>query len=317
MNMPTTGETILGTGRPSGGAAILALALSPTGDGSPALAATIVGLLVSHDGGRTWGADEGPMGRAPILAAAFSPAFASDRLALLGGQGTICRAHDLRGWLPARLPRANICVTSLACSTDFAEDGVVLAATAEDGVLRSGDRGASFETWNFGLLDLEVVALTLSPHFGHDGIALAATPTGLYRTTNGGRSWREVLEARAAAAFTGVVSAEMEGGARTIAIAEDGAVYRSDDLGQHWRVMTMPRSVGDLTTVALLPGGTIIVGATTGIAHSRDGGDTWADWPTAAPVISLASHVPPATAGTLLVGLADGTILRADSNPVA
>ncbi len=66
------------------------------------------------------------------------------------------------------------------------------AATIGDGILRTRDRGVSWDAWNFGLLDLEVLALAISPDFANDETLFAATATGIFRSPNAGRAWREL-----------------------------------------------------------------------------------------------------------------------------
>jgi hypothetical protein len=61
----------------------------------------------------------------------------------------------------------------------------------EDGVLRSWDRGISWAGWNFGLLDLNVYALAISPEFRADETLFVGVESGVFRSGNGGRAWRE------------------------------------------------------------------------------------------------------------------------------
>jgi hypothetical protein len=72
------------------------------------------------------------------------------------------------------------------------QDGIVFAGTLEDGVLVSQDRGQSWVAWNFGLFELEIISLVLSPNFARDETVLIGTPSGLYYSYNGGRAWREL-----------------------------------------------------------------------------------------------------------------------------
>ena len=55
---------------------------------------------------------------------------------------------------------------------------------------RSADRGQNWARWNFGLFDLRVLALAVSPDFSHDETVFAGTETGIYVSKSGGRSWR-------------------------------------------------------------------------------------------------------------------------------
>jgi len=83
-------------------------------------------------------------------------------------------------------------VSSLVISPNYTHDGTLLAGTMEDGVFRSADRGSHWVAWNFGLLDLNVLYVAISPHFACDEILFAGTETGIFRSTNVGRAWREM-----------------------------------------------------------------------------------------------------------------------------
>jgi ligand-binding sensor domain-containing protein len=122
----------------------------------------------------------------------------------VGAQGDIAVSRDAgESWGIATLPiRAE--VIALAASPDVASDGIVLAATMRDGVLRSADGGATFHAWNFGLLDLAVNALAVSADFARDGHALAATDHGVYVSRNSGRAWRALTLPAELAPFTAV-----------------------------------------------------------------------------------------------------------------
>jgi photosystem II stability/assembly factor-like uncharacterized protein len=122
----------------------------------------------------------------------------------LGAQGDIAVSRDAgESWGIATLPiRAE--VIALVASPDVAKDGVLLAATMRDGVLRSDDGGATFHAWNFGLLELAVNAIALSQRFERDGHALAATDHAVYLSRNGGRAWRALTLPEDLAPFTAV-----------------------------------------------------------------------------------------------------------------
>jgi len=79
-------------------------------------------------------------------------------------------------------------ISALATSPNFADDGTILAGSIEDGVFCSMDRGVQWAAWNFGLLDLHVLCMALSPHFGRDETVFVGTETGLFRSTNGGHA---------------------------------------------------------------------------------------------------------------------------------
>jgi photosystem II stability/assembly factor-like uncharacterized protein len=110
----------------------------------------------------------------------------------IGANGDIAVSRDGGAtWGLSQLP-VKAEVMALAASPDYPNDGLVLAATARDGVLRSTDGGATFHAWNFGLLDLNINALAISPAFARDGHVLAASDHAVFLSRNGGRAWREL-----------------------------------------------------------------------------------------------------------------------------
>ncbi|HEY0782548.1 MAG TPA: hypothetical protein VGE98_08845 [Thermoanaerobaculia bacterium] len=69
--------------------------------------------------------------------------------------------------------------------------GATYAATADGGVFRSVDHGATWSAANQGLADLAVQDLRADP--ADPAVLFAATQSGLYETTDGAASWRQVL----------------------------------------------------------------------------------------------------------------------------
>ena len=55
----------------------------------------------------------------------------------------------------------------------------------DDGVYRSADRGVRWVAFNFGLLDLHVSCLAVSPDYADDETLLAGTESGIFESTNG------------------------------------------------------------------------------------------------------------------------------------
>src|SRR5262245_34349985 len=106
------------------------------------------GLYRSTDGGKTWDyAYESLNLQAPLttVTVALSPTFASDLTLFAGVQGCILHSFDAgHTWYIAQLPTPPPLVTSLVVSPDFANDGVLIAGTMEDGIFRSGNQG---HTW--------------------------------------------------------------------------------------------------------------------------------------------------------------------------
>lgn len=139
-----------------------------------------------------WTAKQGWQPTAPQFAQVPISAIAtSGKTLLIGSADGVARSLDGgKTWVLATLP-VKAHVLALALSPCFEQDGIAWAATAQDGVLRSPDHGATWHAWNFGLLDLGVNALAASSNFAEDDTLYAATEHGVFISENQGRAWRE------------------------------------------------------------------------------------------------------------------------------
>jgi len=162
------------------------LALMPQPDGA-CLAATEAGLWQFTPQAARWQPTAPQIAQVSLTAVA-----ACGDLWLVGANGDIARSTDGgETWQLAHLP-ARARVLGLAVSPAFANDGIALAATAEDGVLRSADQGITWHAWNYGLLDLAINAIALSPNFGEDETCFVASDYAVFMSVNGGRAWQEL-----------------------------------------------------------------------------------------------------------------------------
>jgi photosystem II stability/assembly factor-like uncharacterized protein len=238
------------------GGSVTALARA---EGNVVFATTPVGVHRSADGGHFWrlSGTEAGVAFAEAVAVAGSHIFAGAPDGLhLSKDGGETWQHALTG---SRI--AAVC----------AGGGIVLAGTDTDGVLRSEDAGAHWSGVNAGLLDLEVLAVCLSPNFRSDRVAFVGTASGLYRSRNGGDSWRAVetgLEEPA-------VQAVAMGSDRLVVVGTeaDGLVV-SEDGGATWH---QPSALAELSvwSVAISPHGSIAAATDTGLFVSADRGHSW------------------------------------------
>jgi hypothetical protein len=314
-----------------------ALATSPTfAHDGVCYAACRSGLYRSADGGATWEDAYSSLGLvAPLgtLSVATSPASASGEHSVFAGVsgGVLRSTNGGASWLSTLLPSPPPLVSGLAVSPDYARDDTVLAATVEDGVFRSGDRGSQWESWNFGLLDLEVYCIALSPAFGGppgsggDETLYVGTETGIFRSTNGGRAWREVdFDIDLAPVLSLALSPDYARDGRLYAGTESHGLYRSDDRGRTWQRVgaTVPPLAGmpaqSVSALVLSPAypakPQLLAMLANALIVSRDDGTTWEAWevgldlgPGAACVAAPLGLDPGAP---LLVGLLDGRVLR-------
>jgi hypothetical protein len=181
---------------------------------------------------------------------------------------------------------------ALSLSPAFDQDGIALAATAKDGVLRSADGGAAWHAWNYGLLDLGVNALALSSEFGADATCFAATDHAVFMSTNNGRAWSELPIGMDNGPFTSIAIVETRHGASLRVGAEGSGLWSSAEPYDEWQRVKGLRA--DEINY-LLPG----VAATTSGLYSAAGAK-WAKLSGEGDVVCLASLDD----GTLIAGTA-------------
>lgn len=214
---------------------------------------------------------------ATITAAAAPNVYPHHPLILIGSVDGIARSTTSgRKWNSSTLTQPSQ-VSQIVLSPDFESDGIAFAATLEDGVLRTTDEGQRWYSWNFGLLDLETLALAVSPDFATDETVYVATGTGVFRSTNGGRAWRELAfagegpQAEEALPPTGVaVTHDI-----LVVSTEAKGLYYSRDRGDTWFKRNAFRS-GQTNTLAVShDGARLLLAAPSAISISADSGVTW------------------------------------------
>ena len=215
------------------------IALSPNfEEDGVCFAASTGGLLVSHDGGQTWKQHNALLEGQVITAVALSPSYPQDGRLFVGMPGGILVTSDDGGeWRTAVMPRETPQISVITCSPAFADDGIVFVATDGDGVFRSTNQGIAWDACNFGLLDLSVISLAVSPAFSDDETLLAGTSTGLFRSKNGGRAWREVDMGQEVTVLTVAFSPNFTTDGLICVGTEEGMVFRSTDRERTWQVL--------------------------------------------------------------------------------
>jgi photosystem II stability/assembly factor-like uncharacterized protein len=281
------------------------------------------GLCRSTDSGLSWQSAYASLQlEAPLLTTtvAVSPFYATDHTAYCGISGAVMRSCDGgTTWLATLLPPPPTPVSALAISPAYDCDGIVLAATFEDGVYATDDGGSRWMPWSFGMMDLNVLALAMSPDYAIDETVFAGTESGVFRSTNGGRAWRETdFPMDCAPVLSLAISPNFSNDATVWAGTESHGLFRSLDGGSHWQRIAPTEIVATVNAIIMAPGQSrlvpILVVQPDTLLISRDDAGSWSPWQAGlrlpAGITCAAAPSGLETGAPLLVGLEDGTVLR-------
>ena len=184
-------------------------------------------------------------------------------------------------WFAARIDQTRQPVTCFAASPAFSRDGVVLAGTHGDGILRSTDGGRYWNLSNFGLRHFEVFALAATADWTRSERLFAATEGGVYKSPNGGRAWRPAGSALQGLTVLSLAwlperGAASPGGGLLFAGTESDGLFRSQDNGQTWQQLDLGGDSGPVNSLVALPGEGVLAGTSAmGLLHSGDAGLSW------------------------------------------
>ncbi len=223
---------------------------------------------------------------------------ATGRLYLRGREGRILVMAPSGGELPPASPPQPVTlpaspVQKIVASPNFEEDST-LFAIVENKLYKSTDGGESWGLVSGGLPpDQWVTSLALSPNYADDqtifvGVSLGPSGGGVYRSTDGGRSWRLTGQGLSDLLVQGVaVSPHYADDATVFAHSYWQGLFRSTDGGVHW-IALGERYAGEpdnrrLGTLTLSPtyanDSTLWVGMSgpdhSALLASTDGGDSW------------------------------------------
>ena len=131
-----------------------------------------------------------------------------------------------------------------------------------------------------------VYALAASPNFAQDGICFAARHSGLYRSDDGGLTWRttyDSLNLKAPLTTTTVVVAPDFETDQSVFAGVPGGILRSVDGGQSWDVVLFPSPPPHVSSLVISPNfahdGTLLAGTLEdGVFRSADRGRHWSAW---------------------------------------
>ena len=298
----------------------LVYALTCTPDMAQWFAARGSGLYRSQDGGATWTCLFDSLNLESALLATsvvLSPDYdgASHASLFAGVPGGVVRSVDGgETWFASILDSPPPAVSSMAISPNFVEDGVVLAATTDDGIYRSATHGTHWARWNFGLLDLTVFCLAISPGFAQDETLYAGVESGIFRSTNGGRAWREIdLPIGYESVLSLTLSPHYPEDGTLFAGTEGQGLFISEDNGLTWSRRGADLIVDPVNGILVSPGSPnqldVLVLSDDALWLSRDGGQAWVQIQGTPPgMTAVAAPQGLSAQAPLLIGTVDGHV---------
>jgi photosystem II stability/assembly factor-like uncharacterized protein len=245
------------------------------------------GLYRSVNGGRTWDFALDSLDLAAPLAiscVALAPNFAVMPHVFAAGPGGILRSRDGgQSWYVSMLPPPSPFITSLSVSPNYTKDGIVFATTLDDGVFRSSNRGINWTAWNFGLFDMHVLSIAVSPKFAEDKNVFLGTESGIFRSVNGGLGWRELdFKIADAPVLSLAISPNFVDDRLLFAGTERSGLFRSQNGGASWELVASFDQVGSVESILLSDNfaetSYMLVANGEKLIQSKDGGQTWTSW---------------------------------------
>lgn len=242
----------------------------------------------SHDGGQRWASMRAGLDDATITSVVnqfvFDPAD-SQHIFLATTMGVFDTKNGGESWTK-RMEGMKEVLMVVTLGMDTTRPSVLYAGTS-GGVYKSVDGAGHWEKVNNGLVPpgmvktsraLNVTSIHVDSY--EADTVYAATLTGLYKTTDGAKSWVRVAESLADQMLMGMVLDRTKRGVIYLA-ARDG-VHRSEDGGATWRTLNNGFSTTNVRSIAQSATDPKLFYAGTngsGLYRSRDAGETWEPMP--------------------------------------
>ena len=188
---------------------------------------------------------------------------------IAGGTGGIAYSPDGgKSWQKAEIQDTVDSVLAMAVSSHFTQSRIVLAATLENGILRSDDGGERWYSVTSGLENLETTALT----WADGNNVLVGTTNGIYHSSDSGHTWLITQGSRGYE--VGALTSMSNGTA--LAALESGGLLSSLDSGITWsNLEDVPADIAG-SAFSVTEEGTLLWGTIgNGILRSTDSGRSW------------------------------------------
>lgn len=207
-------------------------------------------LFLSSDRGASWHKITKLSNSGAIQAIGIFSNFALDKTIWVGTEkkGILKTVDDGTSFTEVNQGIGDLSITSLEISSNYQQDRTILASTWDKGVFRSRNGGESWEEYSKGLTkdgqaDLpnfkrsHFSDLSMSPNFSEDQTVFIAGFDGLFKSTDGGRVWKE-LSTLSSNIIVGLDLSPNYQNDSTVAITTylEGA-YISHDRGATWKTI--------------------------------------------------------------------------------
>ncbi len=232
----------------AGESKITAIAFSPEQSDQIVFGDNLGNLFFSDNRGKSWQRLVTLENSGAIRAIAISPNFTADRTFWVGTEkeGIWQTVDGGVSFSPVNNGIWDLSIMSLVISPHYETDSTILASTWHQGVFRSTDGGNSWKKQSRGLKKHSQADTTLykSPHFSdlsisqnfsQDQTIFLAGFDGVFKSTNGGRSWRDVNVGKGATSIRNLAISPNYQNDSTVAISTlYQGVYISHDRGATW-----------------------------------------------------------------------------------
>jgi photosystem II stability/assembly factor-like uncharacterized protein len=256
-------------------------------------------FIQSRDSGKTWSESSTGLSGGLISAVATHPSL--PQIAYAAFQRAYRTEDGGLTWIRGgELPSANVLLT------DPSNGETVYLGTSGAGVWKSVDAAATWTPVNTGLSDLQIWALATDQR---SKTIYAATHTGVFKSSNGGRTWSRT-------------AAVGEFGVRTLAVDPknpkivyaavfNGGIYRTSVSGGSWTPLA---NLGVVVAIVVDPTDSARIYAVsngTGVFRSDDAGSTWTNISQGLPFLEFLGRlaIDPIHPNTLYVSLY-GSVFR-------
>ncbi len=200
-----------------------------------------------------------------------------------------------------------------ALALDPMDPGVLYAGTANIGVVKSSDSGATWTVQSAGLTELSALSLAVDPV--EPGTVYVGTDNGgVFRSTNAGASWQSRgLDSTLVGTLLVDPTNPQIVYASSLGPLEAG-VFKSTDAGADWQMMNDGLASPTVLTLALDAGtpGSLYAGTDGGVFKSTDGAMTWTAMSVGLPPRTVVWSLA-AGANVLYAGTSEGLFKSSDN----